>query len=218
MRRLLELACLALAACATAPPAPRLEELVGEPPPFRALYRFQCCGWRGLLLVVAHGASGTLVEVAGGPSGVGLAAWVEGERVTRRTELGCLESGQPGVLPVASGWALPVSEAVLSSLLSGRLPASAREVAPGRWAAPIPGGALELALVGGPTRWVQGWLRVEDQPQAMRLEARRHHGRVPGEIRIRAPGFDAMLDLVEFQPAEDVPSPAWLSLPRCGAP
>lgn len=216
MRRLLKLVFVPLAACATAPPAPEMGDLLGEPPPFRALYRLECCGMQGLLLVVAHGASGTLLEVAGGPSGVGLAVWAEGDTVILRTAQGCLEGGQQGELPLPGGGALPFSEKVLASLLSGRLPGTGSPISSHRWLAQVPGGTLELDVVGAPSRWVGGQLKVHGHGEDVQIRAHRHHGRVPGEIVVRGARLDGTLSLVEFQPVTDVAPPPWLGLPRCG--
>lgn len=219
MRRLLKLLLLFSAGCTTAPRGtPDFSQLAGAPPLFRALYRLQCCQMRGLNLVVAHGEGGTLVEVAGGPSGVGFAAWVTGEEVVLRTESGCLRAVGRGGLPLPDGSLLPVSGVVLASLLSGRLPAGGQQVAAQRWGGEVAGGRLELELAGGPTRWVRGWLWGEGSSEPVRFVAQAHHGRVPGKIQVFAPGGELTLSLLQFQPEKSVPAPPWLELPRCQVP
>lgn len=216
MRLLPKLAVISLAACATTRPVPNFEELLGEPPQFRALYRLECCGVRGLLLVVAHGAGGTSLEVAGGPAGVGVAVWAEGDTVLWRTARGCLEGGHRGALPLPGGAVFPFPEKVLAGLLAGRLPTPGSSLTPHRWVSQLAGGTLELEVVGAPTRWVVGRWTAGGQGGEVFLRARRHHGRVPGEIAVRGAGFEGTLRLLEFQPVPFVAPPPWLELPRCG--
>lgn len=219
MRLLLKLVLLFAVGCATAPKgAVDFSQLQGEPPFFRALYRLQCCQMRGLNLVVAHGEGGTLVEVAGGPSGVGFAAWLSGEEVLQRTDQGCLRPMGRGGLPLPDGSFLPVSEEVFASLLAGRLPAGGEQVAADRWSGPVPFGRLELEVVAGPARWVRGWLWTEGNPHPVCFAAQAHHGRVPGKLQVFAPGGELTLVLLAFQPEKSVPAPAWLGHPRCQVP
>lgn len=219
MRRLLKFVLLFSVGCTTTPKGvPDFSQLQGEAPFFRALYRLQCCQMRGLNLVVARGESGTLVEVAGGPSGVGFAVWVTGQEVLQRTGQGCLRPLGPAGLPLPDGSVLPVSEQVFASLLSGRLPAGGQRVGVNRWSGWVAGSRLELEVAGGPTRWVRGWLWACGNSRPVRLLAQAHHGRVPGKIQVLAPGGELTLVLLAFQPEKSVAAPSWLGLPRCEVP
>ncbi len=219
MRHLLKLVLILSVGCTAAPIGlPDFSQLQGKAPSFRALYRVQCCQMRGLNLVVAHGEGGTLVELAGGPSGVGFAAWVTGQEVLQRTEQGCLRPMGWGGLPLPDGWVLPVSQEVFSSLLAGRLPVGGQQVAVDRWSVSVAGGRLELEVAGEPTRWVRGWLWAEGNSHPVRFIAQGHHGRVPGRLHVLAPNGQLTLVLLEFQPVKSVPAPPWLGLPRCQVP
>ncbi|MGC8916557.1 MAG: hypothetical protein ACP5NF_06215 [Thermoanaerobaculum sp.] len=217
MRWLLSLSCLFLASCATLRgPDPDFGELAGEAPAFRAAYQLECCGLRGLLLMVGHGRRGTLVEVAAGPGGVELRAWVEGDRVVERTREGCVRAWEGEGFPLPSGQRLPVSEPVLASLLAGRVPAGGTPQGERMWIVPLSQGRLALELAGGPSRWVNGTVGAGGEEKPVKISARAHHGKVPGELRVTGAFGELKARLVEFRPVEDVPPPRWLSLPRCG--
>ncbi|MDW7967773.1 MAG: hypothetical protein RMI39_06600 [Thermoanaerobaculum sp.] len=220
MRPLLSsFALLALTGCgAVLPPAALTPELREAPPPFRALYRLEGSRSSGLWLLVAHGTTGTLVEVGGGPGGVALSLWWTEEGMFQRREGGCVGRNGAAKVPPLADERLTLPREVLVALLAGRVPAEGREVAVGRWLSQWGSATLEVRVAGHPARWVSARLTAPGLENPLRLEVRKHHGRVPGSLLVESDPDRWSLTLLEFRPGQETKAPPWLSLPPCVGP
>jgi hypothetical protein len=197
------------------------QALVVAPRAFSALYRFSCCGHRGLVLTVRGDGESLALSVAVPPGGTALAAWVgPGGGFVERVKQGCREALPPGVLPLAAGASLPIDPALAALLLSGLLPAGTRELPelPG-WVEAASGGLAWRARVTGPEpHWTQVLLtRVGDATPAMSVVRTDEGGRVPHRLVLTAGTVEADLDLQAWRPSGAPAPPAWLTAPECGA-
>lgn len=196
------------------------QALVVAPRAFSALYRFSCCGHRGLVLTVRGDGDSLALSVAVPPGGTALAAWVgPGGGFVERVKQGCREALPPGVLPLAAGASLPIDPALAALLLSGLLPAGARELPelPG-WVEAASGGLAWRARVTGPEpHWTRVLLtRVGDATPAMSVVRTDEGGRVPHRLVLTAGTVEADLDLQAWRPSGAPAPPAWLTAPECG--
>lgn len=206
-----------------APPAPLpadWQSLVAEPRPFSALYRLSCCGYRGLVLGVRADGERLSLTVAVPPGGAALAAWVgpDGGWVHRVKE-GCRDPLPAGVLPISAKSSLPLDTRLAAMLLSGLLPADAREVrqAPG-WVEASTSGLRWQARVEGPQPHLRRLVvtRAGETTPMLTADIRESTGRVPAGLRITAGPEEAELVIQAWRVGDPPAPPPWLSAPVCG--
>ena len=194
-------------------PVPR-----GEPRPFAALYRLDCCGHRDLLATVRGDGNTLSVSLAAGPAGTVFEAWLQpqtgylydgGER--------CLQPLAGGALPLPGGAVLPLEPWLAALLVSGIV---ARDARP----SPTASGWLESDARDLTVRW-----RVENGAVAdaevrrarngdllLTMAMAEHHGLVPGRLRFRAGTEAGEFRLVEWRFTAALVAPAWLARRPCG--
>ena len=195
--------------------------LAAAPRAFSALYRLACCGHRGLVLTVRGDGERLSLAVAVPPGGTALAAWVEpGGGFVERMKEGCREALPPGVLPVSADASLPIDPTLAALLLSGLLPAAAREL-PGMpgWVEATSGGLAWRAQVEGPEpHWTRVQLtRAGDGAPTMTAVRSDDGGTVPHRLVLKAGSVEASLELQAWRPSAPPAPPDWLAAPVCGA-
>ena len=160
------------------------------------------------------------LSVAVPPGGTVLGVWVDGhDGWLNRAKEGCREVLPRGVLPLSAKASLPLDPELAALLLSGLLPAGARELTP------------ETGWVEAPAADLRWRARVEGpQPHCTRIVLNKPssdkplldatmsdpHGHVPGKLVLKAGSVDAELVLQAWQPSDPPAAPAWLSAPVCG--
>jgi hypothetical protein len=214
------LAALALACSHTAPPRPGAvagAPPVGEPRPFAALYRLDCCRQSALLATVRGDGTSLAVTVAAGPAGTVAEAWIgEDGGWLRNSGGGCKRSLPAGTLPLTGVATLPLDPRLAALMLAGTVPPDATPVASGpRWFATTDHGITASWLVPGELVEEIRVDRAGGSAPVLTARLAEHHGRVPGRIDFRAGGESGELRLVEWRSAEPPVRPAWLASPPC---
>lgn len=212
------------AACAGtgAGPATERPALVpfGEPRPFAALFRLDCCGQRGLLATVRGDGERLSVTVAAGPAGTVVEGWLSAEGGwLRNGGERCVRPLAPGVLPLPGGAALPLDPWLAAALVSGTVPQDA---------APVPAqvGWLTASRRGLTVRWrvdagVVAAIEVcrgDSRPPLLDVALDEHHGRVPGRLTFRAGREAGELRLVEWRETAAPGVPEWVAWNDCEGP
>lgn len=187
--------------------------------PYRALYRFSCCGRRDLLAALRGDAGSLHVSVAAPPGGVLLEAWVAGpDGVLLDSERRCRVTLPAGRLPLTAELSLPLAPAALAVLASGRLPAGASPIEdrPGWVQAPVDGGWLHARVGGSPPRLSAVEIKHEQEPDS-RLVAvlTAHRGLVPGVLEVRVGERTLHFELQVWEQGTPPPPPGWLAMPLC---
>ncbi|MGZ6098688.1 MAG: hypothetical protein ACXWLL_09860 [Myxococcaceae bacterium] len=194
--------------------------MVSQPRPFSALYRLSCCGYRGVVLAVRADGERLSLTVAVPPGGAALAAWVgpDGGWV-HRVRQGCRDPLPPGVLPISATSSLPLDPRLAAMLLSGLLPADAREVrqAPG-WVEASTSGLRWQARVEGPQPHLARLVvtRAGEQTPMLTADIRESYGRVPAGLRITTGPEEAELVVQAWRVGDPPAPPPWLAAPVCG--
>ncbi len=214
---------LAVAGCRHAlPPAPLppdWQALVRQPQPFAAMYRFSCCGHRDLVLTVRGDEHALAVAVAVPPGGTALAAWVgtDGGWLNRVKER-CRERLPRGVLPLSATASLPLDPELATLLLSGLLPAGAREL-PGQqgWVEASSGAFWWRARVEGPEpHWTRVIVGRVGEGTPLVVAERKDPGTLPHTFTLTAGSVTADLALQEWRVSDPPAPPGWVSAPVCG--
>jgi hypothetical protein len=218
-RTVLAAAALSCRSVGSAPAAPDPAPVpLGEPRPFAALFRLDCCGQRDLLATVRGDGSVLSVAVAAGPAGTVVEAWLQPQGGFQRDGgERCLQPLTGGLLPLAGGTVLPLDPRLAALLLSGVVPRDAHPAA-------AASGWFESGVRDLTVRWrvERGTVtaaeihRAGDRRLLLAVTMAEHHGRVPGRLSFRA-GTDAgELRLVEWRFVAAPVEPAWLAWRTCG--
>lgn len=207
----------------TAPPAPLPEGWMSlrEPlPAFAGLYRLNCCGRRGLLMAVRMEGPRLALTVTAPPGKVVLEVWAEGEAgfaFDRDQE--CVVPLSGGELQLGPEIALPVDLRTMGVLLTGRLPAAARELGqlPG-WVEDASGVTWLRARVTGPEPRVATVQvgRINETGVGLVAELGEWQGAVPGSLTLEIGNRKAQLRLLSQSTAQIGGPPPWLGRPACG--
>jgi len=221
---LVALASAAGAGCrhAAAPPAPLPADwrsLAHDPAPFAALYRLAVGGQRNLILTVRGGAGRLALTVAVPPGGAALAVWVAGdEGWVERVKERCREPLPRGTIPLPGDASLPLDAHLAALLLSGLVPAVAREApgAPGWVAAGVGDLEWRARIEGTPAVCTRAAVMDASGRTVFEADLSSPVGSVPGGLVVAAGSQRAEMTLQEWHVAEPPGPPAWRSLPPCG--
>jgi hypothetical protein len=173
------------------------------------------------MILTARGDAHALsLAVAAPPGGTVLAAWVTSSGGwVNRGKGGCREALPEGVLPLTAKASLPLDPELAAVLLSGLLPAGARELSAREgWVESSTGAYRLRAQVAGPEpHWTRLVVGRAGQAAPL-LEAVRSGGGgvVPQELRIAAGQVKAELALRVWNAGPRPEPPVWLSAPVCG--
>jgi hypothetical protein len=196
------------------------EELRRTPHPYAALYRFSCCGRRGLLLAVRSGDARTAVSLTAPPGGVILDAWLANpDRLVADRDGRCKVRASDSLATVAEGITVPLDGDALAAILAGALPSDATAVdrLPGWVEQRTASGWLRARVAGSPARVAEVVLGQDRQPgRQVKAKLSGYRDGVPGSVALDLGGESARLELVSFRQSATPAPPAWVSWPWCG--
>lgn len=190
---------------------------IGEPRPFAALYRLDCCRQSNLLATVRGDGESLSVAVAAGPAGTVVEAWlgVDGGWLRNGGER-CVRMLPPGMLPLAGGAAVPLDPWLGALLLGGIVPLDARPSPRGAgWVEASAHGVTASWLVSGEIVTKVETARDGESGPALAVTLAEHHGHIPGRLVFRAGSESGELVLVEWRSAAAPLRPAWVTAPPC---
>jgi hypothetical protein len=192
----------------------------GEPRPFAALYRLDCCGQRGLLATVRGDGERLSVAVAAGPAGTVVEGWLSAEGGwLRNGGERCVRPLAPGTLPLPGGAALPLDPWLAATLVSGTVPQEAAQtLAPGGWLVARTHGLTVRWRVSAGVVVAVEVPRGSSQVPLLEVVLEGHHGRVPGRLRFRAGDEAGEMRLVEWRETGPPGVPEWVAWLPCVEP
>jgi len=210
--------CVGLAGRAALPVG--WESLQEAPRPFAALYRLECCGRRNLLVTLRCDGTSLDVAITAPPGAAVLRAFIapagswlydgEANCVARLSEEG---------LPLGDGHVLPLRPRIAAVLMSGGVPPGSRAVAAaGAWVSATTADGIWSNRVAGPSPHVVE-ARLVDRDGGLVLDvgiSEHRLQRIPAVLELHAGGERFVLNLVSWRGSDELKSPGWLSLARCG--